>query len=96
MPLVSGGVVEVGEVGLVADGIALAARIEAHKPSFVQATPSTWKAVLAAGWRGDPDLTLSRPARRLRARSPSNSDRRRPLEPYGPTETTIFSTAYRS
>src|SRR5262249_52653787 len=46
MPLVAGGVVELAEDGLAGDGIRLAERILACRPSYLQATPSTWKLLL--------------------------------------------------
>ncbi|MBK8794878.1 MAG: AMP-binding protein, partial [Holophaga sp.] len=58
MPLMTGGCVEIGEEGLTADGIQLAARIAGCKPTHIQATPSTFKALLAASWQGDPALCL--------------------------------------
>jgi amino acid adenylation domain-containing protein/thioester reductase-like protein len=96
MPLISGGVVEVGEDGLAGDGIALAARIEASRPSVVQATPSTWKAVLAAGWGGDRDVRIVSTGERLpRALAEQLLPRCQAVwNAYGPTETAIFSTAY--
>jgi amino acid adenylation domain-containing protein/thioester reductase-like protein len=97
LPLVAGGVLELGEEGLAADGIGLARRLETLMPSFVQATASTWKAVLAAGWAGDRDLriisageSLDRDlAEQLLVRSQALWNL------YGPTETTVYSTAYR-
>ncbi|MBI3152601.1 MAG: amino acid adenylation domain-containing protein [Chloroflexi bacterium] len=97
MPLMSGGCVDLGEDGLVADGLSLMERLEGRKPSHVQATPSTWKAVLAAGWMGNNEMcvfsageALSRDlaeALLLKCRAVWNL--------YGPTETTVYSSAYR-
>ncbi len=94
LPLVSGGVIRLAEDGLVGDGIALAERLDAVRPKFVQATPSTWKMVLAAGWIGDRDLHILSAGEAIhrdlaeqllvRCRSLWNM--------YGPTETTVFST----
>ena len=58
MPLVVGGVLHLGEDDLQADGIRLAQRIDDCKPSYLQATPSTWKMILAAGWQGDRHLRM--------------------------------------
>ena len=97
LPLISGGVVELAEEGLAADGIALAKRLDSCKPSFLQATPSTWKALLAAGWTGD---------RSLKAAAAGEAISREVAEQvipkvaelwnfYGPTETTVYSVAGR-
>lgn len=97
LPLISGGVVELAEEGLAANGLDLAGRIERCKPSFVQATPSTWKALLAAGWVGD---------HKLKAAAAGEAISREVAEQllqkvgelwnfYGPTETTVYSVVGR-
>jgi myxalamid-type nonribosomal peptide synthetase MxaA len=96
MPLMSGGCVEIGEDGLLVDGIQLAERITRHRPSHVQATPSTWKTILAAGWAGDEDICL------LSAGEALSRELAEELLPrchalwnlYGPTETTVYSSIY--
>jgi amino acid adenylation domain-containing protein/thioester reductase-like protein len=98
MPLFAGGCVELGEDNLVADGLQLAERIKNDKPSHVQATPSTWKMVLSAGWQGKEDICL------LSAGEALSRELAEQLLPkcralwnlYGPTETTVFSTAYQA
>lgn len=97
LPLISGGVVELAEEGLAADGIGLAKRIERCKPSFVQATPSTWKALLAAGWGGDRTLKAAAAGEAI---SREVAERLIPKVGelwnfYGPTETTVYSVAVR-
>lgn len=95
MPLAVGGILVLGEDGLAGDGLRLAERIEQVRPTYVQATPSTWKMALAAGWQGDPALhvaatgeSLSRElAEQLLARAG------RLWNLYGPTETTVYATA---
>ncbi len=97
MPLIAGGCVDLGQDGLVADGLQLAERIKNDRPSHVQATPSTWKTLLSAGWRGRDDICL------LSAGEALSRDLAEQLLPeccalwnlYGPTETTVFSSAYR-
>ncbi len=97
MPLLAGGCVDVAEDGLSANGIELAERIKLRKPSHVQATPSTWKAVLTGGWQGDNDICLQSAGEAL-----SRDLAEQLLEKcgslwnlYGPTETTVYSAAYR-
>ena len=96
MPLISGGCVDVGEDGLAANGLELAERIELRKPSHVQATASTWKAVLTAGWQGDKNIRLVSTGEALsRELAEQLLDRCHTLwNLYGPTETTVFSSAY--
>ena len=97
MPLISGGCVDLGEDGLVADGIELAERLASRRPSHVQATPSTWKTVLAAGWKGSDDICLMSSGEALsRDLAEQLLGRSRVLwNLYGPTETTVYSSAYR-
>lgn len=97
MPLISGGCVDLGEDGLVADGIQLMERIENRKPSHVQATPSTWKAVLSAGWNGEDEICLITVGEALsRDLAEQLLQRCHALwNLYGPTETTVYSSAYR-
>jgi amino acid adenylation domain-containing protein len=93
MPLIAGGVVDIAPDGVVADGLRLAELIAAHQPAYLQATPSIWKMVLAAGWQGEARLgmvsggeTLSRElAEQLLSRG------RALWNFYGPTETTVWS-----
>lgn len=97
MPLTGGGSVEVGEDGLVGDGVQVVKHLETSKPSHTQLTPSTYKMLLAAGWRGDKNICLlscgeaiSRDLAELllkKCRTLWNF--------YGPTETTVYSAAYR-
>jgi myxalamid-type nonribosomal peptide synthetase MxaA len=95
MPLVAGGVVDVVPDGVVADGVALAATIASRAPDFMQATPSIWKAVLAAGWQGDKKLRLASGGEGLsRELAEQLLPKVRELwNLYGPTETTVWSTA---
>lgn len=97
MPLLCGGCVDLGEDGLVADGLQLKECIESRKPSHVQATPSTWKTVLLAGWQGNPEICLVTTGEAI------HRDLAEQLLPkcralwnlYGPTETTVFSAVER-
>ncbi len=97
MPLISGGCVEIGEDGLVADGIQMVARFESSKPTHIQATPSTWKAILTAGWKGDKNACLVACGEALnRELAEQLLEKCRMLwNLYGPTETTVYSAGYR-
>ncbi|MEM7596090.1 MAG: amino acid adenylation domain-containing protein [Pseudomonadota bacterium] len=91
LPIVAGGEVRVfGGV----DTNALKADIEAYQPTMMQATPSAWVSLLAAGWVPDADITLlcggealPEPLRARFAKAKATV-----WNMYGPTETTIWST----
>jgi len=76
------------------DGARLAAILEQSGATVMQATPATWRLLLAAGWSGKADLTalcggeaLPRPlARTIAGRCKALWNM------YGPTETTIWSS----
>ena len=97
MPLIAGGSIEIGEDGLVADGFKLIERIESSKPTHMQLTPSGWKMLLAAGWRGDRELCLiacgEAVSRDLGEQMVKKG--RVFLNFYGPTETTVYSSLYK-
>ncbi len=97
LPLLRGGVVRLLDARLRQDGPALRAVVEAWRPTWLQATPSTWRMLVAAGWAGDPALNaisggeaLDRPlADALRERTGAL------WNAYGPTEATIWATVGR-
>lgn len=97
LPLVRGGTVEILSAAEAADGVALRERVERSAPTVLQATPTTWQMLLAAGWSGDPAL------RALCGGEPLPPELAGRLAPrvgalynmYGPTETTIWSTVDR-
>ena len=79
------------------DGKELWKMLDEHDISAMQATPSAWKLLIAAGWPGKPNLkalcggeAMSRDlARDLIARASSVWNM------YGPTETTVWSAIHR-
>ncbi|WP_433511782.1 amino acid adenylation domain-containing protein [Nonomuraea sp. CA-143628] len=95
LPLVTGGRLVLADDETVRDGAALAGLISASGVTHVQATPSGWNMLLSAGLdasglvalAGGEALPLAL-ARRLRRRVA------RLFNMYGPTETTIWSTAW--
>jgi amino acid adenylation domain-containing protein len=94
-PLTTGGRVVVAADAAVREGAALGRLIRGAGITHVQATPSSWQLLLDAGWAGAPITALSGGealpllvARRLRPLVD------RLINVYGPTETTIWSTAF--
>jgi amino acid adenylation domain-containing protein len=93
LPLVTGGRAIVATRDEATDPVRLAALFRRSRPAIMQATPATWRGLLAAGWTGDPALTIlcggeALPAD-LAARLLNCGGRL--CNMYGPTETTIWS-----
>jgi amino acid adenylation domain-containing protein len=70
--------------------------LDRYRPTVMQATPATWKLLVAAGWQGDPRLKILCGGEAL---EPGLAEallvRCDELwNMYGPTETTIWSAAY--
>lgn len=97
LPFYVGGSLALIDLEEAADPTRLAAALDRHRPDLVQATPSTWRALVEQGWSGLPGLrilaggeTLTRSlADRLLLRCDEL------WNIYGPTETTVWSTACR-
>lgn len=95
LPLVNGGRVVLAIESDVYDGKRLAQLIEEHEISLMQATPATWRLMLESDWSGASHLKVITGgealavdlAQALIARVGSLWNQ------YGPTETTIYSTA---
>ena len=95
LPLYMGGTVCVSLQP--SDPDTLVAELARFRPSVMQATPATWKMLIASGWRGDPSLKIlcggealdTELTRSLLVRSDSLWNM------YGPTETTIWSAVLR-
>jgi amino acid adenylation domain-containing protein len=97
LPLVAGARLVLAEPDRLNDGELLAAGLAGSGASLMQAPPSTWRLLLAAGWEGDPALrALSGGEALPRALAGELLDRTGSLwNLYGPTETTIYSTGAR-
>jgi amino acid adenylation domain-containing protein len=97
LPLITGGKVVICARDEVRDGFALVGRIEAAHATVVQATPSLWRILLEAGFKARPGLKM------LCGGEPLPRDLADALlatggevwNVYGPTETTIWSSAGR-
>ncbi|TFI59011.1 amino acid adenylation domain-containing protein [Sphingomonas parva] len=97
LPLICGGTLVLAPRAVATDPVRLAALLRETRPTMMQATPATWRALIETGWRGDPNLTLlcggealpRELALELLARAGTVWNM------YGPTETTIWSTMHR-
>lgn len=97
LPLIAGGRLVVTDNKVSRDGNALLQLLQKEQISIMQATPVTWKIMLAAGWQEPLPLTI------LCCGEPLPMDLARKLllrcarlyNYYGPTETTIYSTGTR-
>ncbi|MBP5934677.1 amino acid adenylation domain-containing protein [Streptomyces sp. LBUM 1476] len=97
LPLITGGRVDIAPADVAKDGVKLRRHLESCGATAMQATPSTWKMLLATGWAGDRSLTALCGGEALdqdtagalveRTRTAWNL--------YGPTETTIWSAVGR-
>jgi amino acid adenylation domain-containing protein len=78
-----------------ADPAGLAEAIQAYAPTVMQATPVTWRMLVQAGWEGAPDVRALCGGEALPAELASALRSRVGAlwNVYGPTETTIWSTA---
>ncbi len=97
LPLIVGARVVIADRGTTLDGQALAELLDHCGATILQATPNTWRLLLAGGWRGNPRLKI------LCGGEPWPTELARQLlekcdslwNMYGPTETTIWSAACR-
>lgn len=97
LPLISGASVDVATRETTFDGHALRERIESQGITMMQATPTTWRLLLAADWQG------SKSFKALVGGEPLPKDLAASLIPvvgslwnmYGPTETTVWSSCER-
>jgi amino acid adenylation domain-containing protein len=97
LPLITGAEVEVASRALASDGAALKARLAQSRITVMQATPSTFRMLVDAGWRGDPSFKVliggeAVPAELVAQLLPRAGS---VWNMYGPTETTIWSCVHR-
>lgn len=91
-PLTTGARVEIATRDEVHDPALLIRRIAESDANFMQATPATWRMLIAAGWNGKPDMTL------ISGGEPLPRDLGEALKEraavawngYGPTEATVW------
>jgi amino acid adenylation domain-containing protein len=97
LPLSVGATVVIASRTDVLDGTRLAGLIDTHDITVLQATPASWRLLLAAGWTGKGDLKAlcggeALPADLAAALVDCTGEL---WNMYGPTETTIWSTVGR-
>jgi amino acid adenylation domain-containing protein/thioester reductase-like protein len=93
LPLIAGAKTRLVSRALATDPAKLQAVLSDPEITFVQATPTTWRMVLAVGWKGNPNLKILCGGEALN-RTLANQllDRVSSLwNMYGPTETTVWS-----
>ena len=97
LPLIVGARIEIVSAETAADGPELLAHITACGATVLQATPVTWRLLIEAGWQGHPQFRAFCGGEALpRDLADQLLDRVGALwNLYGPTETTIWSTAER-
>lgn len=96
LPLITGAQVVMASQATAADGAALLELLQSCGATVMQATPATWRLLIAAGWQGSGRLKIlcggealpGELAGQLLARCASLWNM------YGPTETTIWSTVH--
>jgi amino acid adenylation domain-containing protein len=97
LPLTVGARIELAPRRIASDGAALVQLLADSRANVLQATPSTWRMLLESGWQGGPNF------RALCGGEPLTQELADRLltrvaelwNLYGPTETTIWSTADR-
>jgi nonribosomal peptide synthetase DhbF len=97
LPLLTGARIELVPQEIATDGAALAHLIDTSGVTVLQATPTTWRLLVEAGWRGHPNFRALCGGEPL-PRDLANAilDRAGELwNLYGPTETTVWSTVDR-
>jgi len=97
LPLITGAKIVLASREVAVDGAALLREIERHRITVLQATPSTWRLMLAAGWKGSPRLKAlcggeALPVDLAAEILPRCSEL---WNLYGPTEATVWSTCAR-
>jgi amino acid adenylation domain-containing protein len=97
MPLVCGAQLTIVPREVAADGTRLTALVDRPETTLMQATPATWRLLIEAGWKGKQHFKILCGGEAL-SRALADELLKRAGEVwnvYGPTETTIWSTAWR-
>ncbi|MEM7716854.1 MAG: amino acid adenylation domain-containing protein, partial [Cyanobacteria bacterium P01_A01_bin.68] len=94
LPLVTGGCLAIVRREVATDGIELIKSIEENQVTIMQATPATWRLLLAAGWNGNQDIKILCGGEALDINVAEELLKRSKevWNLYGPTEATIWSS----
>lgn len=94
-PLVTGARLTIASREAAADGLQLSSLLESSHATIMQATPATWRLLLESGWNGSSDLKIICGGEALKAALAAEllAHSAEVWNFYGPTETTIWSTA---
>jgi amino acid adenylation domain-containing protein len=97
LPLTVGAKIALASREVASDGDRLLALMHASKATFLDATPATWRLLLAAGWRGGEGLKAICTGEALPRDLAIDLVKRCATvwNGYGPTETTVWSTFWR-
>jgi amino acid adenylation domain-containing protein len=98
LPLISGAQLIVVSSQTASDGGRLRRVLEERQATITQATPATWRLLLAAGWQGSPDFKILCGGEALPEDLSAELLKRcgSLWNLYGPTETTVWSTLDRT
>lgn len=97
LPLIAGAKVILANRETASDGLRLIEVLNRYGVTVMQATPASWRLLLAAGWKGNPSFKIISGGEAL-SRDLSQQLLKRGSSVwnlYGPTETTIWSTIFR-
>ena len=93
LPLINGGTVVLVSREDSSDGYRLSEKIHSYRPTYLQATPTTWQMLLYCGWQNQYDTELLVGGEALSEELKEELAKRGVVwNLYGPTETTIWST----
>ncbi|HEX5890496.1 MAG TPA: amino acid adenylation domain-containing protein [Pyrinomonadaceae bacterium] len=97
LPLVVGARVVIAGREVAADGIELDRLLRSSGATLMQATPTSWRMLIDAGWQGNPELKVFSAGEALDAQLADQLLARcgELWNLYGPTETTIYSGVIR-
>ena len=97
LPLLVGATVVIADSEQAADGEQIKTLLSEHQVTAMQATPGSWRLLLAAGWQGRSDFKVlcGGEAFPLDLAGSLLARAEQVWNLYGPTETTVWSTCYR-